>query len=210
MAVRLVGAFAVLAIAGVAAGYGVSTLDTTAPLTISVAAPVPGESPSYPSEPEVTVLPDPDFPSLERNLAYRDVHLGTDEFPLDLRVPRGWVGTTPTPGEWRWFPPPGPDQTTNTYFIRIRTVSNRYLSVPAAMAERMDNLAGAEGVHDFHVESQSGDTFVATYVFEDHHRVNLERFITNGSSDVAYASIGVIGREQDRDGLTSLLESVTR
>lgn len=201
---------ALLAVVGVAGGYGVGALQTTAPATISVAAPVPAQDPSYPTVPEVTVLPDPDFPTLARNLDYRTVQIGTDEFPLELQVPRGWIGTTPTPGEWRWYPPPGPDQTSNTYFLRVRTVANQYAAVPTALEERIADLSGAESVSDFDLESQSADTFVATYVSSEHTRVAMERFITDGASENAYAWIAVVGRERDRDGLTSLLESVSR
>lgn len=208
--VRALGAVAVLAVAGAAGGYGLSSWQTEAPATISVAAPVPAQSPSYPTVPEVTVLPDPGFPPLTRNLDYRSAQLGTDEFPLPVRVPRDWVEVTPTLGEWKWFPQPGPDETKNTYFLRVRTIANVPQTVATALDERIANLSGAEGVSDFQLESRSADTFVATYVAEGHARVAMERFITDGASDNAYAWIAVVGREQDRDGLTSLLESVTR
>lgn len=206
---RTLGVALVLAVAGAAGGYGVGAFRTDEPVTISMALPVPAEDPSYPSDPVSVVRPDRTFPTLERNLDYHKVSLGTDEFPLDVRVPRDWIGTNPTPGEWRWYPPPGPDNTENTYFLRVRNVANNYRTVPAALDARIEDLAGAAGVSEFDVESRSADTFVATYVSEGYRRVAMERFTTNGGSGNAYAWIAVVGREQDRDGLSSLLESVT-
>jgi len=198
-----------LAVIGAGGGYAASALDGDEPRTISMAMPVPAASPSYPSDPETTVLPDPDFPALQRNLRYDRVRVGTEEFPVELRIPRGWIGTKPVDGEWRWYPPPGPDDTKNTYFLRVRTVANQYQAVSAALDQRIHALEVADEVADFATESRSGDTFVATYVTGGYRRVAMERFVTDGRSETASASIGVVGRERDRDGMTSLLESVT-
>ncbi|WP_182524945.1 hypothetical protein [Nocardioides dongkuii] len=204
----LVAALA-LALVGLAAGYGVGALRGGEPGTIPVAAPLPAASPAYPRDPEVTVRPDPDFPTLERNLPVRPVRLGEPPFDLRLLVPRGWIRSDATMGASQWYPPPGPDLTENTYFLRVRFVASLFTGVEEARDARIEALGSASGISELDVESRSADTFVATYVSEGYRRVTMERFVTDGRSGNAFASIAVIGREEDRDGLTSLLEAVT-
>ncbi|MFA6299545.1 MAG: hypothetical protein WC642_10290, partial [Nocardioides sp.] len=64
MKARALGVAALLAVAGAAGGYLLADRLEPAPEPIRVAAPVAGESPSYPSDPEVEVLPDPATPPL--------------------------------------------------------------------------------------------------------------------------------------------------
>ena len=121
-------------------------------------------------------------------------------------MPKGWVRSNPTAGEWRWYPPPG--LTTNTYFLRVRLVGNSYVSVPTAVDQRITALENAGDVADLHIESRAADRFESNYVAADHRRVDLEHFVGSADSDFVYASIAVIGRERDRAGLEDLLPRI--
>jgi hypothetical protein len=206
MRVRWIGLTLALALLGAAAGYGVGLLARDEPATFAAGRPVPAVSPSYPVNP-VLVLPDPKDPALASGLPLHRATVGTPPFALDLPVPKGWVRTTPSSGEWRWYLPPG--MVPNTYFLRVRLIGNRYMSVTDALEERLTALQNAEDVSDFHLQTRTADGFTADYVSGDHRRVAMERFISADGSATAYASIAVIGREADREGLADLFAEVT-
>jgi hypothetical protein len=205
MSVRAVGALLVLALAGVGAGYGVSSLDTSVPLTISVAAPVPGESPSYPVN-EYDVQPDPDDPALRPGVALRDIRLRQGADKLDISVPRGWFQGGKT-GAWVYSVPANGH---NAYYLRVNLFPDQQ-SVGVKKIARIGALDEAEAndaMQNVIIESETDDGFVATYLQGGYRRVSMERFLTVGRT-TAYVTVAVIGREVDREGMADLLERVS-
>lgn len=204
---RRLGVLALLAVVGVAAGFGLGALlaDDT-PIGIDHTAPVAASSPSIPSNPEIEVLDDPDTPALEPSLPTHLEKIGIKPFLVRVPVPDGWRRSNPTPGEWKWRDPDQPDS--NTFFLRVRQVSNNFQAVPAALAERIAALSGAESVSGFELESRSSDTFVAGYVSTGYRHVAIESFVSTDSDELADLWIAVIGRERDRTGLSDLLAQV--
>lgn len=206
MRVRWIGLTLALALLGLAAGYAAGTLSRDAPTAFAVITPVPAQDPSVPVIP-VEVLPDPTTPPpLAPGIALRPRTVGTSPFDLTVPVPRGWVQTAPTSGEWRWYPPPG--LTLNTYFLRVRQIGNSYQPITVARDERIADLEDADAVDDFHLEERTAGGFVATYVSDQHRRVAMEQFLGSGGSDTAYAWVALIGREADREGLADLFRRV--
>jgi hypothetical protein len=197
----------VLAVVGVGAGFGLAAvLQDDDPKRIQDVAPVAATSPSIPSNPEIEVLDDPDTPELEPNLPTHLEKIGIKPFLVRMPVPDDWIRNNSTPGEWKWTDPD--QQERNTFFLRVRQVSNTFQDVSAALAERISDLSGAESVSDFDLESQSIDTFVASYVSEGYRRVAVESFVSTDSNEQADLWIAVIGRERDRTGLSDLLAQV--
>lgn len=204
MDMRVLGAALALALAGLAGGWALGSRAEEPPSTIRVLAPVEGESPSFPSDPVVTVLPDPDTPALEPALDLHDERVGSRAFGVRVPVPDGWVRTDNILEETKWEPVGAP---VNTYLLRVKIISGLRLSVAQALADRRDALRSV--VQDFELESQSADTFVATYVNDRYRRLTIERFLALDGTDAAYVTVVVIGRERDRVGMTDLLERVT-
>jgi hypothetical protein len=208
MRVRWIGLTLALVLVGAAAGYGLGVLRQDEPTTFAAAEPVPAQSPSIPVLP-VRVVPDPATPPpLQPGQRLVPRTVGTAPFDLVVPVPKGWVRTNPTSGEWRWYPQPGPDQTLNTYFLRVRLIGNSYQTITAALQNRIASLENADEVGDFHLEKQTGASFVASYVNGLHRRVAMEAFTNPNGLDTAYAWIALIGRESDRPGLRDLFPRV--
>lgn len=214
MGVRTVAGLALVALLGLGVGWGVGEARESAPVAVDL-TPLPASGPAYPRDKRVVVEPDPDFPALARNLPSHREKVGTGPFALSVDIPDGWQRSLKSFGEWGWYPPPGvptPSNpaTYNTYFMRIRLVGNLHQSITEAMDQRIANLRKATGVANFDVEVRTADTFQATYVTDRHLRVTIERFIdSDREPGVAYATIAVVGRQVDRDGMINLLENVT-
>lgn len=200
---RALGAAAALAVAGAVGGYLVVDALDTPPDQIRAAAPVPGESPSYPSDPVVRVLPDPATPALEPALPLHDARIGSAAFGVTVPVPDGWERTDDVFGQAKWGPPAAP---LNTYLLRVKIVSSLHLTVEEALAQRVEALESV--VTDFELETRTDDTFVATYVNDSYRRLAMERYLSLGTSG-AYVTIVVVGRLGDRVGMADLLERVT-
>jgi hypothetical protein len=204
---RRLGLLVLLALVGVASGFGLAAvLEDDDPTRIADAAPVAATSPSMPSNPEIEVLDDPDTAELEPNLPTHLEKIGIKPSLIRVPVPDDWIRNNSTPGEWKWIDPDQPRY--NTFFLRVRQVSNSFQEVSAALAERISDLSGAESVSDFDLESQSRDTFVASYVSGGYRRVAVESFVSTDSNEQADLWIAVIGRERDRTGLSDLLAQV--
>ena len=196
-----------LAVLGVGAGFGsAAVMSDDEPSTIDDAAPVLASSPSVPSNPEVEVLDDPDTSPLEPNQPTHLEKIGVKPFVVRVPVPDRWIRNNSTAGEWKWTEPGQPVY--NTFFLRVRLVSNSFQAVPSALEERIEDLSGAESVSGFDLESRSDDTFVASYVSGGYRRVSMETFTSTDTDDLADVWIAVIGRERDRVGLTDLLAQV--
>lgn len=192
----------VVALAGLGLGYALGVERQHDP-DVFAATPVPAASPSYPVTP-AEVEPDDPRPGLRPDLRTRVATVGSAPFEVRIPVPRGWIRSDSTAGEWRWYPYPPTDDNLNLYFVRVSQVGQNHRPVPAAVEERVGALRGADGVDDFRLESQANDRFVASYVTGRHRRVSYEGFLPRDGA--AYLRIAVIGREADRDGLADLFD----
>lgn len=198
---------ALLAALGVAGGFALGVLlEDDEPSRIDDTAPVAASSPSVPGNPEVEVLDDPDTPALEPSLPTHLEKIGIKPSVVRVPVPDGWLLNNTTAGEWKWRDPRQPES--NSFFVRIRQVSNTFQEVTAAVEERVGDLSGAESVSSFELETQTSDTFVASYVSLGYRRVAMESFVSTDSNDQADLWIAVIGRERDRTGLADLLAQI--
>jgi hypothetical protein len=205
---RWLGLALALAAVGVGAGYVLGAVRQEDPAAFGEAAPVPATSPSIPVIPP-TVLPDPTIlPPLTPGTPLVPRTVGAAPFSLVVPVPAGWVSTNPASGEWRWYPPPGPDRTQNTYFLRVRLIGNSYRTVTSVRDGRIADLRAASDVADFHLEQTSPNGFVANYVVAEHRRVTMDAFLKPPDTQYADAWVGVVGRESDRAGLADLLRRV--
>lgn len=204
MKLRALGIALTMAAVGLAGGWVLGGRVEEPPAVIRSLVPVTGESPSFPSDPEVRVLPDPGTPALAPALALHGERVGSRAFGVRVKVPDGWERNDSLLEETKWAPPGSP---LNTYLLRVKIVSGLRLTVAQALVDRRDTLAPA--VTAFDVESETADTFVATYVHDSYRRVTMERFLSLDGSDNAYVTIVVIGRERDRAGLTDLLARVS-
>lgn len=206
---RPLGAGLVLALVlagGAGGGYLLgATDDETGSASFSGPEPIAAVSPSYPVN-RVVVLPDPDEPALSPGIPLRRVSVGTAPFDLSLPVPRGWERSDPAAGEWRWYP--GPGLVLNTYFLRVRLIGNQYQPIDRALADRLDALRSAEDVEDLEVLASTADGFVAEYVSGGYRRVTMEAYVAQPGTDSAYALIALVGRRQDRAGMTDLFDRV--
>ena len=201
MDARALGVAALLAALGVAGGFWAATATEGPPVRMSGAVPVPGESPSYPSDPEVTVLPDPGTPPLATGLALEPRRVGSRQFGVWVSVPRGWVRNDSDLVESKWEPVGAP---LNTFLIRVKSITGLRLTVAQARDQRRDALASV--VSQFDLEVDNEDTFVASYVHDGYRRLTMERFLDLDADGIADVTIVTIGRVTDRDGLLDLLE----
>lgn len=207
MAVRALGVVAVLAVAGVAAGYGVSSQRTDEPATISVAAPVPGVSPSYPVN-EYDVHPDPGVAPLPTGLELGPRVLREGGYKIEAAVPKGWMLAELDGAGWNFSVADNPP---NSYVLRVEILAGNRASVAASRATRVLRLESTEAdgnLDNLVVEDTTDDGFVATYLQNGYRRVTIERFLALGGT-TAYATVAVTGREVDRDGMNDLIERVS-
>lgn len=204
MAWRGLGVAVVLAVVGALLGAGLALSLREEPTRLDATTPASASSPSVPTDPPVEVLPDPLTPALEPDLPTHVAKVGQRPFGLTLPVPDGWSRSNPTKGEWRWFVEGHPP---NTYVLRA-VLPSGYRTVARARDDRIEDLDGATGIEDFTVEETGADGFVATYVLEGYKRVTMERYLALDGGTTVYAVIAMTGREADRDGMTSLIDTV--
>ncbi|MBF4161206.1 hypothetical protein [Nocardioides acrostichi] len=206
----VLGVTTVLAVAAVGAAVGYERSDdaTTGRVWVTP-SPVVAADPSYPRDKPVDVQDDPDYPTLEPDLKVERRTLG-DAFAISLPLPRGWEVSPSSVSEFKIYPEQLQPDTLNTYFARIRFVDSDHRTTQSQVDSRLTALATASGISDLQTEASNGDSLVATYIADAHRRVEMDRFVTKPGSDEAYLSIAVIGREQDRDGLGWLLDTMVR
>ena len=203
---RVLGLVLLMVATGLAGGYAVAELSEERPRTLEGhASPLPAE-PSVPTPSTVEALPDPDVPPLAVNVPTRPTHLSTGPrgYGLTVNQPVGWrrnrLGET-----WTWAVPTNP---TNTYLLRVTIIAGRHQSVGVTKDNRLAALRAAEAegnLVDLTIESDTPDTFIATFVADGYRRVTMERFVSFGGGS-AYATVAVTGRERDRGGLTDLVQ----
>jgi hypothetical protein len=203
---RALGLVLLMLVVGLAGGFAFAEMSHEEPRTASHATPVPAE-PSVPTPSTPEVLPDPDVPPLAVSLPTRATHLSTGKhgFGLTVDQPVGWRRNQ-LAETWTWAVPTNP---TNTYLLRVSILAGGHQSVAVAKAARLSAFADAvaEGnLSDFTVESQTPDTFIATYVNDGYRRVTMERIVSFDQGDSAYAVAAVTGRQVDREGLTDLVQ----
>lgn len=202
---RGLGVAVLLAGIGVVAGIGAAVLTADGPGALPASTPVSAHSPSFPTDPPLQVLPDPDTPPLEPGLRSHVERVGQQPFGLAVPIPNGWARSTPKAGEWRWFVEDNP---LNTYVLRV-VLPSGYATIPDALQARLEALDGATGIEDLTVESQTADSFVATYVSESHRRLTMERYLSLDGSNTVYVNIAIVGRLVDREGMADLLDEVS-
>ncbi len=198
-----------LALVGGAAGYAVARAEREPPTPLAEVRPLVAADPAYPTDRPVLVREDRDDPPLARDLPLQRVELGSAPFTVSVGVPRGWVRSDSAGGEWRFYPPPGPDAAENLHFLRVRQVANLFQSVPAARAARRSALATASEVQDLELVEETYDGLEVTYVAEGYRRHSLERWLTGpGTGETAQYYLGMIGRGVDRDAMVELLDRI--
>ena len=204
---RVIGIFLVLLLLGAGAGYAWAAASADGPVTAGEPTPVTAQSPAAPTTAPLDVLPDPTEPALGVDLPTEETVLRDSRRSPALRLqqPVGWRVTHVPGSDWNWAVE---GNSLNTYKLRVGIIKGRHLSVRAAKAARIAAYQDAEeqgNLAHFTVESDTDDTFIATYVDQDHLRVTIERYVVLDDTDEAYAVVAVTGREIDRDGLTDLL-----
>lgn len=197
----------VLLCAGVAGGYAVADHSQEQPVSSDTLQPVPAASPVVPTPPEQTYLPDPGIDPLKTDLssAPRDLRVSRRGLGVSVNVPDGWLENQVTDTNMWVFV--GPDNTRNTYTLRVTIVRSLNVSKTIAKATRIGALQESEangGIEDLTITADVGDTFEATYVSGGYLRVTMEKFVSFDGSH-AYASAAVTGRAVDREGLRDLL-----
>jgi len=192
------------ALIGAVAGYATSYAGHQDPARLPSAAPLAATSPSVPTDPPVTVVPDPDeYPPLRTDLTYvtRFVRQASTRWQYD--APRGWDRHESSSGV-RWTLPGNPE---HTYSMRV---------VPVSVPITTSNLAryrfqAVRGSPDLErVEQQSIDehSVTFTYVFDSHEIYQHSYWISNPGSEIGVFEITVSGRYRDKPGLEALLERV--
>jgi hypothetical protein len=204
---RAIGVAVVLLCVGVAGGYAVADRMRDEPARTTTAEPVPAVSPAVPTPPQVPVLPDPETDPLATGLpsAPVDLRLGRRSLGVTVNVPLGWQENRPEDTSFWTFA--GPDNTRNTYSLRVTIVRGANVSLAVAKANRIAALEDADangGIAEFTVTAQTGDTFEASYVDGGYFRLTMETFVSFDGSH-AYASAAVTGRQVDEVGMRDLL-----
>lgn len=174
---------AALAVVGAAAGVGIAERTADRPVELDTTTPV-AASPSVPTTQPVEVFPDPSTPALGTDLPTHRETVGQDPFALELTVPDGWARSNSRPGVWTWMVPANPDR---THLLRV-TLPSGFSTIPTALENRTAALAGATGIQEFELETQTADGFVATYVMGGYLRLTMERFLSLDGTHRAAAS----------------------
>lgn len=201
---RGLGIVVALAVVGAVAGAGYAVSQREEPTRLDDTVPASASEPSFPTNPEVEVLPDPSTAPLSTRLPTHRAAVGQDPFDLKLPVPDGWARSNSKAGEWRWFVESNP---ANTYVLRV-VLPSGYSPVDTSIDTRIAALDGATGIQEFTVEDRYADGFTATYVLEGYKRLTMERYLTVDGSGSVYAVIAMTGREVDRAGMQALLDQI--
>ncbi|KQW47860.1 hypothetical protein ASC77_15685 [Nocardioides sp. Root1257] len=205
---RWIGLALALVVVGGAAGYAFGQSQEDEPASIS-AGPVPAASPSYPVN-EYVVVPDPGIAPLATDLPLHPARFRTGDLRMRASAPVGWRRAVLQGGDsWNFADPDVPQP---TYMLRVGLIAGDRASLNAAREFRISKLEDAEANGDLEhlvVEERSEDGFTATYLSGGHLRVTMERFLPQPGSTQAYATIAVVGRDRDREGMADLLERVT-
>lgn len=205
---RALGVAFVLLCAGVAGGYAVADRDQPEPRSSDTLEPVPAVSPSVPVVPTPSYEPDPEDPPLDASqltLEPTKLRLSADGIGVKVSVPTGWRSVRPDNTNFWNFSDPALG--TGNYLLRVTIVRGLNVSINAARELRIAALEDAQandGISDFVVTDQSGDTMVAQYVDGGHLRLTTERWVSFDGQH-AYASVAVTGRVVDQAGLAVLL-----
>ncbi|WP_243059498.1 hypothetical protein [Nocardioides sp. SR21] len=204
MRVRWIGLALALVLLGSAAGYAYGHESDEGPRDVGAAHPIAAVDPSWPAEP-AEVLPDSPFPALATGVKTHLETVGSEPFALRVPIPNHWVRSNSALNEWKWYP--ADDFEYNTYFLRVGSIGP-HQPIPTVLSQRIAALEGAESVKDLDIESQTADSFTATYVSDKHRRLNMERVLP-APDGTAMVWIALIGRMSDREGMAELFPRIT-
>lgn len=217
MGVRVLVAVLVALLVGAGAGWAVAAAQDDEP---APTAPVAGEVapvPASPSLPVAQVMPDPDDDPLATGLELVPTTLTAtvdDDEPapaLDLYLPDGWAEDHDGVATWRYTVP---ENSINAYQLRVEIVTDQGETVSGALRRRTAELGSAEAqgnLSDVRIEiDPTGDGFSASFIdLGGYRRFSFERFYP-GPDGLAFATVAVSGREEDRPGMKDLIDRITR
>jgi hypothetical protein len=213
---RRLGTLGLLAVLGVAGGFGVgAVLAGQDPDTFAEATPVPAD-PSVPAVPEPTIAPyapDIDYPRLVPPTSFKRFRISNDLQTWSYLAPRGWATydiydnrirakDVEERGEVRFRPADEP--TEGGYSLRVKVVDDH--KSPAAMLA--DKLSDLQDLRDLTVLDQTEDSLYFTYRTEESNRLryNFFRWFAAEGSTEATLEMSVAGREVDDLGLRGIFE----
>lgn len=210
MGMRGLGVAVVLALVGVAGGFGGARLLEDAPASIAEATPVPASDPSVPVDPERPYAHDILYPALQAGLDYKRRVLGQRGFQQWVYdAPKGWTPLIENgdPNEIRWRPEGEPP--VGGYSLRVKLVFE-HKSEQAMVAQKL--AAMQSGYTDVEVLGQTQDLLSFSYrePDTDTQRFNTFQWFSLPGSSEARFEMSVVGREVDRAGLDDLLQQVAR
>jgi hypothetical protein len=202
---RALGVAAVLLCVGLAGGYALA--DRTQDQPQRAAEPEPLPASPLPTPQEFDVLPDPDTAALEPGLPgeQRELRLTRRGAGISLQVPAGWTeNRLPNSDTWTYV---GPENISNTYYLRVRLMIGDQLAATVAKSTRVAALQSAEdegNIEGLEVTAETTTSFEATYIVDGYRKVTGERWVAT-ESGTAYADVAVTGRVVDTEGLRDLL-----
>jgi hypothetical protein len=192
------------ALVGVVAGYAASYAGHQEPAKLHSAAPLAAASPSVPTDPPVTVVPDPDeYGPLATDLTYvtRFIRQGSARWRYD--APSDWERHESSSGD-RWTLPGNPE---HTYSMRVVPVS-----VPITTSDlaryRFQAVRGSPDLQRVEQQAIDDHSVTFTYVFDGYEIYQHSYWLSKLGSDIGVFEITVSGRLRDEAGLEALLNHV--
>jgi hypothetical protein len=213
---RGLGALLLLAVVGVAGGFGLAeVLADQEPSRGGAAEPLPA-SPEVPApsiDPVEPYSPDIDYPTLVPPTRFTRYVISNDLQTWRYLAPRGWVAydiTTGAPisakeiesrGEVRFRPADEP--TEGGYSLRVKVVADHV--PPSQMVE--DKLTALADLGDVVVLDQDDDSLYFTYRDGNNRlRYNFFRWFAAPGVTEATLEMSIAGRERDDVGMRGLFE----
>jgi hypothetical protein len=189
---------------GAVAGYATSYAGRQEPDRLPSAVPLAATSPSVPTEPPVSIVPDSDkYPPLGTDLTYVTRFIRQASTRWRYVAPSGWVPHETTSGV-RWTLLENPK---HTYSLRVVPVS-----VPITtrnLAEyRFQAVRESPAYEQVELESIDDHSVSFTYVVDRHLTYQHSYWISMPGSEIGVFEITVSGRIGDKPGLEAMLDRV--
>jgi hypothetical protein len=215
---RRLGTLLLLAVVGVAAGFGLAAmLAGQEPSRFEEVSPVPARSPSVPAVPEPTVAPygpDIKYPALVPPTRFTRHRISNDLQTWSYIAPKDWTAydvtddskipatKIETRGEVRFRPADEP--TVGGYSLRVKVVDD-HVSTATMVENKLDAL---EDVTDVVVLDQTDDSLYFTYraLPSERLRYNFFRWFAAPGVTEATLEMSVVGRKDDEVGLRGFFE----
>lgn len=189
-------------------GYTAAAVSAPTTSNPGPATAVSASNPSYPLDPPLNVLPDPDVPPpLAPPFSTRPVSLGQAPFAVTFPVPATWQRFDTNAGEARFTPPGNPS---HTYSIRVELVGSQTRTIQQSVTDRVTDLQGDTRIEDLQILAQADDSLIASFVLDDFRIVSVLRWVSPRGTPAAEVEISASGRMRDRPGLEALAELVAR